>query len=61
MTSSKRLLITTDAVGGVWQYSVELARAVATAGYTPLLALLGPAPTGEQGRELADVGIPFAP
>lgn len=37
-----RLLMTTDAVGGVWQYSNELAAALAPLGVETVLAVMGP-------------------
>jgi hypothetical protein len=40
--SPQRVLLTTDAVGGVWRYSFELAEAFATAGAMVELAILGP-------------------
>ena len=40
-----RLLMTTDAVGGVWQYSLELAAALQA---EVTLAVLGPAPDAGQ-------------
>ncbi len=49
----RRLLMTTDAVGGVWQYSLELARALVSHGYETTLALTGPAPSATQ-RAVAD-------
>lgn len=36
-----RLLLTTDAVGGVWDYSVTLSRELERRGHTVLLAVLG--------------------
>ncbi len=39
-----RLLMTTDAVGGVWRYSVDLADGLAAHGVQTVLAVLGPAP-----------------
>lgn len=39
-----RLLLTADAVGGVWQYATDLARSLAPHGVETILALLGPAP-----------------
>lgn len=36
-----RVLITTDTVGGVWNYTIELARALKAAGVTPFIAALG--------------------
>ena len=37
----RRVLITTDTVGGVWNYSLELARSLEAFGIQPLLAALG--------------------
>lgn len=48
MSAPRRLLLTTDAVGGVWQYSTELARALCPLGYEIILALTGPAPSPRQ-------------
>lgn len=48
MNGPKHLLLTTDAVGGVWQYSLDLAAALHPLGYTVTLALLGPAPSPAQ-------------
>ena len=42
------MLITTDAVGGVWQYSLDLAASLARRGAHVLLASLGPRPSPEQ-------------
>ena len=42
--SPKRVLITTDTVGGVWQYTIELARALAELGIEPVVAALGEPP-----------------
>ena len=38
----RRVLMTTDAVGGVWDYSLELARGLTGAGVQVILAVLGP-------------------
>jgi glycosyltransferase involved in cell wall biosynthesis len=59
-----RLLLTADAVGGVWQYATDLARALAPLGIQPVLAVLGPAPTEAQrataaGLELIETGLPL--
>lgn len=52
----RRLLLTTDAVGGVWTYSLDLARALAAAeDMVVLLAVLGPGPSPEQLTEAAAV------
>lgn len=48
-----RVLMTTDAVGGVWQYSVDLACGLAARGVEPVLALLGPGPDAGQRATLA--------
>ncbi len=54
-----RLLLTTDAVGGVWTYSLELAAALAAADdVAVVLAVLGPAPGAEQlHRAVAIPGV----
>lgn len=43
-----RLLMTADAVGGVWQYATDLARALAHEGVRTRLAILGPPPSAAQ-------------
>ena len=48
-----RVLMTGDAVGGVWQYSLELARGFASRGIAPVLAVLGPVPNATQLLEAA--------
>ena len=48
-----RVLLTTDAVGGVWQYSLDLASELSTRGCHVLLAVLGPAPSEAQRRQLS--------
>ncbi|MGI4746333.1 MAG: glycosyltransferase [Janthinobacterium lividum] len=48
---SRHILITTDAVGGVWRYSLTLAREWAKAGVRIELAVLGPAPDPPQRAE----------
>jgi glycosyltransferase involved in cell wall biosynthesis len=64
----RRLLLTTDAVGGVWTYSLDLARALAVAeDMVVLLVVLGPTPSTEQlteaaavpGLQLIDTGLPL--
>jgi glycosyltransferase involved in cell wall biosynthesis len=60
----RRLLLVTDAVGGVWIYSVELARALKSHGIEVILAVTGPSPSARQ-REAAqdlcliDTGLPL--
>jgi glycogen(starch) synthase len=64
----RRLLLTTDAVGGVWTYSLDLARALAAADDTiTYLAVLGPSPSPDQlteaaavpGLQLIDTSLPL--
>ena len=62
--SVRRVLLTTDAVGGVWTYTVELARALSALGVEPVVATLGPSPDENQKRRLAgahlfDTGLPL--
>lgn len=47
-----RVLITTDAVGGVWQYTRDLVRLLPQAGYSVLVCILGPAATPYQLAKL---------
>lgn len=61
------LLMTADAVGGVWTYALDLARGLSGAGLRVTLALLGPSPQPDQraaaravpGLELIDTGLPL--
>jgi hypothetical protein len=50
--SGIRLMMTTDAVGGVWIYATTLARSLGLAGFEVLLVTLGPQPTGAQRATL---------
>jgi glycosyltransferase involved in cell wall biosynthesis len=62
-----RVLMTVDAVGGVWQYATELARALRPLGFETVLAVLGPPPTPVQrtavkrlrGITLVETGLPL--
>jgi glycosyltransferase involved in cell wall biosynthesis len=62
-----RVLVTADAVGGVWQYSLDLARGLSRLGVETVLAVMGPSPSAEQtaaaeaieGLELVDTGLPL--
>ena len=50
-----RVLITADAVGGVWSYALDLARGLANQGVESILALTGPAPSDDQRSVAASV------
>jgi len=52
-----RVLLTTDTAGGVWTYTMELARALQAEGVATVIATLGPAPSAEQRAEAAAVGL----
>jgi glycosyltransferase involved in cell wall biosynthesis len=52
-----RVLLTADAVGGVWQYSIDLARELAGHGVQVAVAVLGPAPSPDRRRAAEDAGI----
>jgi glycosyltransferase involved in cell wall biosynthesis len=55
LTHATRVLLTTDAVGGVWRYSLELAHGFARRGAHVSLAVLGPDPTAAQRAEAAAI------
>lgn len=55
-TDPGSILMTADAAGGVWAYSLELARALGPYGVSVTLALMGPPASPSQRREAA--GIP---
>ncbi len=52
---SMRLLMSTDTVGGVWHYALELARGLAAYNVQVTLAALGRPPNAEQRRAAAAV------
>jgi glycosyltransferase involved in cell wall biosynthesis len=60
-----KVLITADAVGGVWQYSTELAAGLSRLGISTMLAVMGPSPSEKQRAaaaaipdlELIDTGL----
>jgi glycogen synthase len=51
----RRVLMTADAVGGVWHYALELARGLAGSDIEVVLAVLGPAPAPEQALAAAAI------
>lgn len=65
--TGSRLLLTTDAVGGVWTYSLDLAREYCSAGNEVVLAVLGPAPSADMAEaahsiddlRLVSTGLPL--
>jgi glycosyltransferase involved in cell wall biosynthesis len=62
-----RLLMTADAVGGVWSYAIDLLQGMAPHGVEATLAVLGPAPTADQraaaaavpGLQLLETALPL--
>jgi glycosyltransferase involved in cell wall biosynthesis len=62
-----RVLLTVDAIGGVWQYGLDLARGLAAQDVEIVLAALGPAPDAAQraearaipGATLIETGLPL--
>lgn len=55
--SELRLLLVTDAVGGVWTYSLELARALRPLDVNTTLAVMGPPATERQVEEAGDIRL----
>jgi glycogen(starch) synthase len=51
----RRLLMTADAVGGVWTFAIELAAGLADHGVRTRLAVLGPPPAADQQRRAAAI------
>src|ERR1700761_6299262 len=52
---SPRVLMSADTVGGVWQYSIDLARSLAQQGASVLLASLGPLPSTDQRQQALEI------
>lgn len=58
----RRVLMTADTVGGVWQYAMELCRALSARGDEITLATMGGLPDREQHREAAQIaGLDLRP
>jgi glycosyltransferase involved in cell wall biosynthesis len=63
--AGSKILVTADSIGGVWQYSLDLARGLAPLGIETILALMGPPPTQAQrtdakaikGLSLVETGL----
>lgn len=49
----QKILMTVDAVGGVWTYAIDLCEGLAGAGVEVVLATMGPAPTLAQREQVA--------
>lgn len=67
MSGRYRILMTADAVGGVWQYALDLARGLAGQQVDTVLALMGPPPSAGQranartvsGLTFVETGLPL--
>jgi glycogen(starch) synthase len=57
--SPRRVLMTADAVGGVWRYSLDLASALCRRGVSVTLAVMGPPPSQAQRREASRERVPL--
>src|SRR5258707_4952324 len=55
MTMPLRILMTADAVGGVWVHATELARSLCEGGNAVMLTVIGPRPRPDQLRALRSV------
>jgi glycosyltransferase involved in cell wall biosynthesis len=53
----RRVLMTADAVGGVWRYTIDLAAALQAKGVAVTVAVMGPAPGDGQRLEADRAGI----
>lgn len=58
--SPLKILMTADAVGGVWQYAADLITGLVERGAEVLLATLGPRPSAAQKRQLPTFGVTLA-
>ena len=54
-SAPRKILMTADAVGGVWTYALELARGLALEGVKFTIATMGPRPTPAQKLEAAQL------
>jgi glycogen synthase len=58
----RRVLMTADAVGGVWRYALDVVRELGAAGGEVLLAAMGPRPDADQVAEAARIpGLTLVP
>lgn len=56
-TAPTRVLMTADAVGGVWHYACDLSAALTAQGIDMVLAVLGPAPSPSQAALAQRAGV----
>jgi len=54
--AAPHVLVTLDAIGGVWRYAMDLAEGLTRAGYRFTFAGLGPRPSPQQQREAEALG-----
>ncbi len=66
MERARHILMTADAVGGVWQYATDLSAALCATRYRVTLAVFGPAPSADQrqaaqvpGLAMVETGLPL--
>src|SRR5690606_13306055 len=50
-----RILMTTDAIGGAWTYSLDLCRELNHHGIEVILATMGPPPEDDQRQQVMDL------
>lgn len=55
--AGRRIVMTADAVGGVWTYALDLGAALVRGGHPVTLAVLGPAPSDGQRADAAGRGL----
>ncbi len=55
--AARHVVMTADAVGGIWTYALDLGAALARRGTRTTLAVLGPAPSDGQRADAAERGI----
>lgn len=55
LTLPRRILMTADAIGGVWTFALELARGLLPYGIEVILATMGSPPSADQRRDAAQL------
>ena len=61
MKARPHVLMTADAVGGVWTYALDLGRGLVEAGVRVTLAVIGPAPDAERRTRAQAAGLELEP